>query len=192
MRAPGWPPKGGNLGLVSGENFGLELDMRLRYLPEGRLPMLASLHTEADRQEHALRMKGRPQMNDDHPISVLIVDDEPSVRDTLAEFLVDFGYRVLTAGNGESALEMLKTSSFNIAIVDLCLPGISGETFIFQAHASNPGLKFMIHTGSAGYRLSEQLAHIGIRSHHVFLKPLMNLNVFLETLKGLLPGAEDN
>jgi two-component system OmpR family response regulator len=130
-------------------------------------------------------------MNDD-PVSILIVDDEPSVRDSLAEFLDDSGYRVRTAGNGESALEMLDASAFSIAIVDICLPGISGETFVLRAHAKYPRLKFMIHTGSAGYRLSEQLEDIGIRPHQVFLKPLMNLNVFLDTLKALLHGQEED
>lgn len=124
-------------------------------------------------------------MNDD-PVFILIVDDEPSVRDSLAEFLDDVGYRVQTAANGESALEMLDLYAYRMAIVDICLPGISGETFILRAHATHPRLKFMIHTGSAGYRLSQPLEKIGIRSHQVFLKPLMNLNDFLDSLKSLL------
>jgi DNA-binding NtrC family response regulator len=129
-------------------------------------------------------------MNDD-PVSILIVDDEPSVRESLAEFLDEFGYRVRTAGNGESALEMLNANTFGVAIVDICLPGISGETFILRAHEKNPHFKFMIHTGSAGYRLSDPLEKIGIRPHQVFLKPLMSLNVFLDRLKALLNEQVD-
>jgi len=61
-------------------------------------------------------------MVDRSQVKVLVVDDEPTIRESLSEFLADFDFEVFAAGDGNAALEILKTESCQVAIVDLVHP----------------------------------------------------------------------
>ena len=58
---------------------------------------------------------------------VLIVDDEPMICESVSAYLTSRGYRVFSADNGEDALEILGRESIMFVILDLMLPGMSGE-----------------------------------------------------------------
>jgi DNA-binding response OmpR family regulator len=57
---------------------------------------------------------------------VLIVDDEPHIRDVLRGYLVAEGFAVVEAGDGEAALEQLRRSTADLVLLDIMLPGIDG------------------------------------------------------------------
>ena len=59
-------------------------------------------------------------------ISILIVDDEESVRDSLYNWFIEDGYRVECAENAKTALNMLQSESFNIILADIKMPGMDG------------------------------------------------------------------
>ena len=120
------------------------------------------------------------------PLRVLVVDDELSVRQSLEGFLDDFGFTVVVASSAEEALDMLGSNSVDVAIVDLRLPGKSGEAFILQAHESFPNIYFLIHTGSVDYNLGNDLQKIGMSHDHVFLKPLPDLNVLVDRIRNIV------
>lgn len=119
-------------------------------------------------------------------IHVLIVDDEPSICHSLSEFLEDFGFKVSSAENAEKAIELLEESSFDAAVVDLRLPGMSGEGLILVAHYRQPQMKFVIHTGSAGYLLSDELKAVGINQEYVFFKPQYDLSRIADAIHALV------
>jgi DNA-binding NtrC family response regulator len=125
-------------------------------------------------------------MKDGSPIRVLVVDDEPPVRDSLAGFLDDYDFEVSSAESAEKALELLTKTSLDVAIVDLRLPGMSGDALILRAHEIMPAMRFLIHTGSVGYHLSEELKRIGMRPEHVFIKPLPDLTLLVQCIKTLM------
>lgn len=61
---------------------------------------------------------------------VLIVDDQPDVRETLADILELEGYRVATAANGKEALEQLRSQPLpHVILLDLRMPVMDGQTF---------------------------------------------------------------
>jgi DNA-binding response OmpR family regulator len=60
------------------------------------------------------------------PEKILIVDDEPTVRETLAYNLKNAGYEVITAGDGPAGLEAARTQSPDLVILDPMLPGMDG------------------------------------------------------------------
>ncbi len=69
-------------------------------------------------------------MSDNNNLKILIVDDEESLRVSLASILELEGYDVKTAENGFKAIEMVKEEFFDIVFSDIRMPGISGtETF---------------------------------------------------------------
>ena len=58
--------------------------------------------------------------------SILVVDDELSMREFLSIFLEKHGYTVRTAANGEKALHMVQEEHFDLTISDIRMPGMNG------------------------------------------------------------------
>jgi len=123
---------------------------------------------------------------------ILIVDDEPSIRGSLSAYLEDFGYNIQTAESAEVALEIIDKNTFDIAVVDLRLPIMSGDALILEIHKKYPDILFLIHTGSVDYKLSEDLINIGILPEHILLKPLRSLNNLIESIKGIIVEKADS
>jgi len=63
---------------------------------------------------------------------VLIVDDEPDSVDLLREFLAGKGYEVLTASNGEEALQKVKEERPHLILLDIRMPGMNGLEVLRQ------------------------------------------------------------
>ena len=57
---------------------------------------------------------------------VLVVDDNPDVRDILSDFLDNEGYEVILATNGEEAIELAETENPQVILLDIKMPGIDG------------------------------------------------------------------
>ena len=57
---------------------------------------------------------------------MLVVDDEPIARDVISRYLVTDGHRVVTAINGQEALERVRKESFDLLITDHAMPGMNG------------------------------------------------------------------
>ena len=88
---------------------------------------------------------------------VLVVDDEPAIRNSLVEFLKDCQFDVSAAGSAEGALDLIARIPIDVALVDIRLPRLDGESLILQAHLLRPHMRFLIHTGSMAYKLSDEL-----------------------------------
>ena len=119
-------------------------------------------------------------------VKVLVVDDEPGIRESLADFLDDYEFDVFSAESAEQALEIVESETLDLAIVDLRLPGISGDTMILKSHSLRPEMKFLIHTGSVDYRLPNELKAIGMGSENLFLKPIPDLTVIIDAINKIL------
>jgi len=64
------------------------------------------------------------------PLRILIVDDQPQMRELLADVLGERGYAVVTAGDGEQALERLAEQAFELIISDIRMPSMDGVTLL--------------------------------------------------------------
>jgi two-component system, NtrC family, response regulator HydG len=82
--------------------------------------------------------------------SILILDDDRDVADTLAFIAKRRGYSVTIAYDGESALELAKTRSFDMAFLDMLLPGMNGAECLVKLRKTQPQLKAFMMTGFAG------------------------------------------
>jgi CheY-like chemotaxis protein len=60
---------------------------------------------------------------------ILLVEDDPSLREIITEALGDDGYSVASADNGATALELARHEAPDLAIVDLMMPRMDGEQF---------------------------------------------------------------
>jgi DNA-binding NtrC family response regulator len=124
-------------------------------------------------------------MSDYSTIHVLVIDDEPAICASLSAFLEDYGFQASTAESAEEALDLMKSNPYDICIVDLRLPGMSGEDLILQAKERYPKQKHIIYTGSISYNLSDKLKELGMRPEHVFLKPIRVLSLLVKCIKEL-------
>jgi len=81
--------------------------------------------------------------------TVLVVDDEPAVLETVRDGLTAHGYQVLTAGGGEEALQIAQghQGPIALAVVDVIMPGMSGPEVAQRLHASRPDLKVLFMSG---------------------------------------------
>ena len=71
--------------------------------------------------------------------SVLIVEDETELRDSLREVMEDEGYQVLVAADGREALEHLSSMRPSVVILDLIMPVMSGSE-VYDAMQADPAL----------------------------------------------------
>lgn len=120
-------------------------------------------------------------------IKVLVVDDESSIRRSLQEFLDDLNFSVTSADSAEAALKLIAEHNFDVGIIDLRLPGMNGDVLIKNAHQLNPKMKFIIHTGSVGYQISQEMLNAGMKPEHIFLKPLPDLNMITDAIREFFP-----
>jgi DNA-binding NtrC family response regulator len=121
----------------------------------------------------------------DLTMQVLLIDDEASIRNSMSEYFEDFGIEVTAVGSAEAALEALTGQSFDVAVVDVRLPGIDGDALILKAHDIVPALRFIIHTGSVEYRLNNALRSIGLTNAHIFIKPVVDLATLVTAVQSL-------
>jgi len=70
-----------------------------------------------------MTIAGRPTQ----PARVLVADDEPSVLEMLEDFLTAYGYEVATVANGKEALDRLDTFPADVLLLDIMMPGLSGN-----------------------------------------------------------------
>jgi CheY-like chemotaxis protein len=90
-----------------------------------------------------------------HRPKLMIVDDDPEVRVIVAEFLEDFGYRVLQANGGAQALDLLAhTSDLRMIISDIRMPDMTGIELANIATQRRRDLKVIL---ISGYFVSQQV-----------------------------------
>jgi DNA-binding NtrC family response regulator len=117
---------------------------------------------------------------------VLVVDNDHSIRAGLVDFLKACNLQATAAETPYEALDLIYQDPYNVAIVDIRLPGMDGGTMIQKANEIQPSLNFIIHTGSTTIKIAEPLSKVGIRPDQVFLKPVKDVFQFVKAIKKLL------
>ena len=80
------------------------------------------------------------------PLSVLVVDDEPTIRLSLETILQRAGYRVMTAERGAEAIQLLRDHRFAVAVIDLVLPDLDGLAVLDTARRLQPKCRCLVLT----------------------------------------------
>ena len=96
---------------------------------------------------------------------VLVVDDEPSIRDLLSKTLALAEYDVDTAPDGVTALDQLRAFSYDLLIADLRMPGMDGLTLIRQAKRINADLPVLIITGFSTESSAIEAVNLGVAGY---------------------------
>jgi CheY-like chemotaxis protein len=102
--------------------------------------------------------------------TILLVEDEPAVRQTVAMFLNRWGYQVLQAGDGPEAIRMWENTrdKVDLLFTDMVMPeGITGLELAQQLRQTKPGLRVIV---ASGYS-SDLVYQAGERARSVLLVP---------------------
>ena len=101
---------------------------------------------------------------------VLLVDDEPSLRLTLTEFLKRAGYEVFAAADFQSAL-LLRDNSFDVAVIDINLPGRSGIELLQAINSRQPYVPVIMITGEPNLSVIPEIVRAG--AYDFLAKPVV-------------------
>jgi len=101
--------------------------------------------------------------------SMLIVDDEETIRWALRELFMSDGWEVHCAADGDEAGSLIAERPYDFMITDLKMPGVSGVELIRRARAQNPGMGVMVLTGYAS--LETALEALRLRAWDYVTKP---------------------
>jgi signal transduction histidine kinase len=120
---------GGEILVETAEGAGSTFTIRL---PVGRVPAA---------------VPPRVPMAGSDPVRVLVIDDEPFVRDTLGEILRQQHHQVVVANDGVSGLARFRESRFDLVMTDLAMPGMSGWQVARAVKATRPQVPVVLVTG---------------------------------------------
>jgi DNA-binding NtrC family response regulator len=118
---------------------------------------------------------------------VLIVDDEPIIRDTLAEYLGGEGFAVTACGRGEEALELAGARRFDVALCDVQLPDLDGIEVLERLLKISPDTFVLLITAYATVENAVEAFQRG--AHDYLMKPIL-LDEVLSKLRRLLGYRE--
>lgn len=92
---------------------------------------------------------------------ILVVDDQESMRDMLADLLDMMGYESCTVESGSEALEKLIASDVDLVITDLNMPEMDGLELMKRIKARNPGMPVIVITGYGTFNTERQVLSDG-------------------------------
>lgn len=176
---------GGRLSVTSeagtGTTFEVWLPIDSPPSSDGRPRQLATtptLEPSPPRHEVAMSLPS----SDSRP-RLLVVDDEPLIRDTLSEFLQQEGFQVAAYGSGEDALQAAKQTKFDIALCDVNLPGIDGLELLERLSHLSPETAVFLITAYATVESTVEAFQKG--AYDYLLKPII-LHEVLGKIRRLL------
>jgi len=117
------------------------------------------------------------------PEAILVADDEPGVRESLAEVLRDAGYDVRTAPDGPNALGALDEREFAVVLTDLRMPGADGLAVLRRAHETAPQTLVVVMTAHGSVETAVEALRNGAADY--ILKPVV-FDELLAKVKRLL------
>lgn len=110
---------------------------------------------------------------------VLVVDDDPGIRETMADILTLEGYAVQAVADGEAAIVLCRAQHFDFALLDIRMPGMGGVETLRQIKALDPAVRVIMITGYDVGPLAAAAMSAGAEA--VFRKPL-EVTTFLPLL----------
>lgn len=102
---------------------------------------------------------------------VLVVDDEPSVREMLSDFLEMNNFICMQADNGESAVDVTKREKFDLIIMDVRMPGVSGIEALREIKREMPGQPVVMVTAVSEVETAVEAMRLGANDY--VMKPFV-------------------
>jgi len=120
------------------------------------------------------------------PASVLVMDDDDSIRKLFIELLESQGYVVFTSDNGIDGMELLKKHPIDLVITDIIMPGKEGIEIVRELKRDYPEVKIIVMSGYTGIGQYDYLKYaLTFGADSTFRKPF-DVQEFMKTIRDLL------
>jgi DNA-binding NtrC family response regulator len=114
---------------------------------------------------------------------VLVIDDEESIRELLTDFLEGKGFEIVSASDGESGLKLLNEDKFDLFLLDLMMPGISGLDVLREAASKKINVPSIVITAHATVQTAVEAIKLG--AFEYITKPFNLEELYLAVTKAL-------
>ncbi len=121
------------------------------------------------------------------PAKILVIDDEPMLCETIADYLGDNGYQTLTARDGEQGLTLFKAEKPDAILVDLNMPKIDGFGVLKEVSHASPNTPVIVVSGIG--IIQEGIRAVRLGAWDFITKPIDDLDVIAHSLKKALERA---
>ena len=107
------------------------------------------------------------------PLSILVADDEPGIRDLLEHWLTTQGHNVQTADGGQQAMRLLLQGSFDLVVTDVVMPDGDGFELIPAIRKIRPEARILAISGGGRYIPGGDCLSLarGLGAHATIIKP---------------------
>lgn len=124
--------------------------------------------------------------------NLLVIDDEQPIMDEIKSYFEKRDFTVTTALSGEEGLEKLRHQAFDVALIDLCMPTMSGLDVIETINAELIPVSIAILTGHGGEKEAIAALNMGGIVHAWFAKGKYDMNDFYQRVKKLAQVIPDD
>jgi len=116
---------------------------------------------------------------------IMVVDDQPGIRMLLREVFKQTDYQIVTAANGEQALELLKKEDLQLVLLDMKIPRMNGLEILHKIKDLKPEVKVIIMTAYGEITMVQEALRSGAVAH--FTKPF-DLHELIATVEKECPN----
>lgn len=116
--------------------------------------------------------------------SILVVEDEPSLKAAIVQWLQEIGHEVAFTDNGIAAIKMMKEVEFDALILNYGIPGVTGMRVLEETHRVNPDIFCIMTTLKTDPMLEDESRRKGA---HVFLRKPFTASDLVKALTGMKP-----
>jgi CheY-like chemotaxis protein len=142
-------------------------------------------------EKPATRPPSPPTLSDhEGSETILLVEDEPAVRSFAARILTEQGYHMLTAGNGQEAIQLVRghDGRIDLLVTDVVMPGMNGKELVEQIKRLQPGVRILYMSGYS----DDLIAHHDVPNHGTsFLAKPFSLETLGQKVRDLLDTAPE-
>jgi len=121
--------------------------------------------------------------------TILVIDDESIIRQSLCDQLEDLGFRVVEAENGKEGVDLIEKESPDLVLTDLRMPEMSGLEVIEHSKKNHPDLLIIVISG-AGH-IGDAVEAMRLGAYDYLVKPVKGLDVLKHTVSKALDRAEE-
>ncbi len=123
----------------------------------------------------------------DRALSILVIDDEAGIRESMAAYLEDSGYLVLEAENGRAGIELVGTESPDLVLTDLQMPGMGGLDVLEVMTAQYSDIPVIIVSGQG--ELGDAIQALKLGAWDYLTKPIVDMAVLEHAVERSLERA---
>ena len=135
-----------------------------------------------------MRKQRLPMPSSAHrPIKILAIDDEPVIRDNIASYLEDSGFRVFQAGDGKEGLVLFREQAPDLILLDLRMPEMDGLAFLETLRQESAETPVIVVSGTGV--LQDAIEALRAGAHDFVTKPILDMAVLEHAVQNALERA---